>query len=114
MIDGRLAASIAAALRGLVDDVNRRRIAPEIAIARGVERLMEIIESIELPAERIRRENDEASRQMAALGNRRDAASLVARRWSNDPHAQEILAQRFRRLRRIKNKRALLVSPPKV
>jgi hypothetical protein len=80
-----------------------------VVVARGIERLRPIFEGDERPAERIRRENASALIEMASLGNSRNAAMQVARRRSTDPHTRKILAQRFRRLRRTKNKRALLV-----
>jgi hypothetical protein len=46
----------AGAVRAIIEDVERR-MAREIVIARGVERVLRIIESDELPAERYRREN---------------------------------------------------------
>ena|SRR6266404_4460123 len=95
---------LVAVVRAIVADV-RRQVAPAIVEARGVERLMAIIEGDERPAERIRRENASALFEMAALGNTRDSAWQVAKRRSDDPHTREMLAQRFRRLRR-KRKRA--------
>jgi hypothetical protein len=90
----------------IVADVERR-VATEVIVARGLERLLLIIEGDERPAERLRRENASALLEMAALGNTRDAAMQVARRRSSDPHTREMLAQRFRRLRRrVKKKRA--------
>ena len=90
---------LAAVVRAIAADVERR-VGREVVVARGVERLLPFFESDELPSERARRENVLALREMAALGDTRDAAMKVARRWSSDPHRQEILAQRFRRLRR--------------
>jgi hypothetical protein len=83
----------------------RRFVAPGVVMARGVERLMKIIDSDERPAERYRRENDAALREMAARGNSRDSARQVARLFSSDPHTREMYAQRFRELRRKKLKR---------
>jgi hypothetical protein len=103
--------AVRAATRAIIADMERR-VAPSIVEARGVERLMLLFETDERPAERIRRENALALGEMAALGNTRGAAAQVARRWSSDPHTREMLAQRFRRLRRrggTKNKRALFV-----
>jgi hypothetical protein len=97
---------LVAAVRAIVADVERR-VAREVVVARGVERLLTIIESEQRPAERIRRENTAALIEMAALGNTRDAAMQIAKRRSGDPHTRQMLAQRFRRLRRIKNKRAV-------
>ena len=89
-------------VRAIIADV-RRGITDAVVVARGVERLTAIIEGDERPAERIRRENASALQEMAAFrGNTRDAAMKIAQRWSCDPHTQEILAQRFRRLRRTK------------
>ena len=101
---------LVAAVRAIVADAGRL-VAPEIVVARGVERLMAIsyIAGDERPAERIRRENASALLEMAALGNGRDAAMRVAGRRSLDPYTRERLAQRFRRLRRTKLKRAVRV-----
>jgi hypothetical protein len=90
---------LAAVVRAIIEDVGRR-VAPAIVEARGVERLMVIIEGDERPAERYRRENAAALIEMEALGNTRDAAMRVARRWSSDPIERHNLAQRFRGLRR--------------
>jgi hypothetical protein len=90
---------LAAVVREIAADVERR-VARDVVVARGVERLLPFFESDELPTERIRRENASALREMAALGDTRDAAMKVARRLSSDPHRREMLAQRFRRLRR--------------
>jgi hypothetical protein len=92
-----------AAVREILADV-RRFVAPGIVAARGVERLLVIKEGDELPAERRRRENTSALLEMEALGNTRDAAMKVARRRSSNPHTREMLAQRFRRLRRAEKK----------
>lgn len=89
------------AVQEIIADM-QRRVAPETVLSRGLEKLEAVIESDERPAERIRRENAKALLEMAALGNTRDAAMLVARRRSSDPHTREILAQRYRRLRRAK------------
>lgn len=98
-------AGLVAAVRAIVADVERR-VAREVVVARGVERLSTIIES-ERPAERIRRENASALAEMEARGNTPNSAMQVAKLRSKDPHTREMLAQRFRRLRRIKNKRAV-------
>jgi hypothetical protein len=90
-----------AAVRGIMADIERR-VAPGIVEARGVELLAKIFESDERPAERYRRERAQALREMAALGNGRNTASQVAKRWSNDPSTRQRLAQRFRDLRRKK------------
>jgi hypothetical protein len=90
---------LAAVVRAIALDA-QRRVALEVVVARGLERLSPFIESEELPSERARRENAAALREMAALGDTRDAAMKVARRMSSDPHKREMLAQRFRRLRR--------------
>jgi hypothetical protein len=99
---------LAAAVREIVADVERR-VAPSIIVARGVERLtLLLFDTDERPAERIRRENASALLEMAARGNTRDAAMKVAKLRSQDPHTRQMLAQRFRRLRRrTKNKRTL-------
>lgn len=77
--------------------------APAVAVARGVQRVLAIIEPDERPAERIARENAAMLAEMAALGNTRSAATIVAMRRSSDPNARYNLAQRLRRLRRNKN-----------
>src|SRR5437868_5937625 len=66
---------LVAVVRAIVADA-ARRVAPAIVVARGVERLMAIIEG-ERPAERIRRENASALQEMAALGDTRDSAWQV-------------------------------------
>lgn len=93
-------ADIERIVRGIVADADRR-VMREVVVARGIERIEQLLDGNgELPSERIRRENAAALVEMAACSNRRDAAKQVARRWSSDPHTQNILAQRFRRLRR--------------
>jgi len=94
-------AAVERAVRAIVADVERR-MARAVVVARGVERLKAIVEGDERPAERYRRENDAALREMAARGNSRDSARQVARLFSSDPHTREMLAQRFRGLRRQK------------
>ncbi len=103
----RLQSEFRRVVRTIIGDMERQ-VAPGIVEARGVERLMMIVERDELPAERMRRENAAAMREMEALGNTRDSAMQIAKRRTENPHTQEILAQRFRRLRRTKNKRAVL------
>jgi hypothetical protein len=93
---------LAAAVRQIVADVERR-VAPAIVVARAIERLKRLLfDTDELPSERISREGAAALAEMAALGNSRDAAMKVAKRRSRDPHTQQMLAQRFRRLLRKK------------
>jgi hypothetical protein len=95
---------LVAAVRAIIADV-RKGITDAVVEARGVERLMAIsyIAGDERPVERYRRENASALLEMAAFrGNTRDAAIKIAERRTSDPHTQEILAQRFRRLRRTK------------
>ena len=100
---------LVAVVRAIIADVGRS-VAPAIVEARGVERFAAILEGdAARPAERIRRENASALLEMAALGNGRDAAMRVAGRRSLDPYTRERLAQRFRRLRRTKLKRAVRV-----
>jgi len=86
-------------VRGIVADV-RRGVTDAVVVARGVELLGELIEGDERPAERYRRENAEALREMSARGNSRAAARQVARLFSSDLNTQQTLAQRFRGLRR--------------
>jgi hypothetical protein len=97
-----LNAAIKSAVREIIRDVTERRLATEIAIARGVERIVAIVKDDEPAGRRIARENVVALREMAALGNGRDAAMRVARRHSDDPLQREVLAHRWRRLRRMK------------
>jgi hypothetical protein len=87
-----------AAVNDIADEANRFLRA--IVVARGVQKLLAILDNDARPAERNRRENASALREMAALGDSRDAAMKVARRRSDDPHRQQILAQRFREARR--------------
>lgn len=96
-------------VRSIIADI-RRGIPDAVVVARGVERFAAILEGDdERPAERIRRENAAALAAMAALGNTRNAAWQVAGRWTKDPHDRKIRAQRLRRLRLTKKKRALRV-----
>src|SRR5882757_8951749 len=95
----QLRRDLAPIVRAIIADVERR-VTREVVVARGVERLLLVIEGDERPAERQRRENASALREMAALGNTRDAARKVAARRSKDPHTRKMLAQNFRRLRR--------------
>jgi hypothetical protein len=93
---------IVAAVRLIISDV-QRSVAPAIAEARFFQCLDQVIEEREArTAERYRKENAEALREMAALGNARGAALKVAQRRSKDPSVQHRLAQRFRRLLREK------------
>ena len=101
----QLRRELAPIVRAIIADVERR-VAHAVVEARAIERLSLIIEGDELPAERHRRENAVAIAEMERLGNTRDAATIVARRWSDNPHRQEMLAQRFRRLRRKKKRTA--------
>ncbi|WP_342728872.1 hypothetical protein AAFG07_20855 [Bradyrhizobium sp. B097] len=87
-------------VRAIVADVERR-VATEVVVARGVERLLTVIDGgEEIPSERQQRENAAAMAELQRLGNGPHAAMKLARRWSNDPHRQQMLAQHFRRLRR--------------
>jgi hypothetical protein len=81
-----------------------RGVVRSVVIARGVEWLLRIGESHELPSERIRRENAEALRAMDALGNTPASAWKVAARYSTNPHTRLMYAQRFRRCRRRRHK----------
>ena len=90
-----------AAVTAIVDEAGRASRA--VVVGRGVQRLLAIFEGAEIPSERNRQENIAALRQMAELGNTRDAAMKVARRMSSNPHRQKILAQRFREVRRRQN-----------
>jgi hypothetical protein len=102
--DPRLADQYWGVLSAVFADVDRG-VMRQVAMARGVERLLKIGENDERPAERIQRENAEALREMDELGNTRDAAWKVAGRRSKDPHTRLILAQRFRRARRRRPRR---------
>lgn len=104
--DPRRAAIYRAVLLAVLADADRG-VARQVVLARGVERLLMIGESDERPAERIQRENAAALHAMKERGNTRGAAMKVAKLFSKDPHTREILAQRFRRLRRAKTKRAV-------
>jgi hypothetical protein len=91
---------LADAVRAIITDVERN-MAPAIVEARGIERIRLLMDPNELPSQRIRRENAAALAEMAAIGNARAAAGRVADRWApRDPHRRDMLAQRFRRLRR--------------
>ncbi|QDW38748.1 hypothetical protein FFI89_017320 [Bradyrhizobium sp. KBS0727] len=95
---------LAPIVRAIIADVGRR-MTPAVVEARAFERLAKIVRGgDELPAERYRRENAGAIAEMEQLGNSRDAAMIVARRRSDNPHTQEMLAQRFRGLRRKKKR----------
>lgn len=96
-------------VKSIVADV-QRRVATEVIVTRGVERLAVVIDGgDELPTERHRRENEDAMAEMERCGNGRDAAMKVARRWSSNPHEQQMLAQRFRRERLKRKKRTEFV-----
>jgi|ERR1700692_4144630 hypothetical protein len=101
---------IVAAVRLVISDI-QRSVAPAIAEARFFQCLDQVLEEREArTTERSRRENAEALREMEALGNTRDAAMKVARRRApGNPLRQKILAQNYRKIRRLKNKRARLV-----
>ena len=90
---------IVAAINAIADDEAKHK-TRAIVVARGYELLRPIIEDDESPGERYRREGAQALREMAALGNRRGAASEVARRWSKDPRKRYRLGQWFRKLLR--------------
>src|SRR5260221_2646402 len=92
---------LVAVVRRLISDV-RRSVAPAIAEARFFEGWKAIrAEDTESPAERCRRENAEALRVMAALGNGRGAALKAAQRaYPTNPSAHHRVAHRFRRLLR--------------
>jgi hypothetical protein len=92
---------LVAAVNAIIDDA-ARQMSRAVVVARGIERLRPIFEGDERPAERWRRENAQALREMEALGNGPGAATKVAQRWSDNPDAHHRLAQRFRRLRRAK------------
>jgi hypothetical protein len=87
------------AINAIADDEASGR-ARSIVVARGYERLQPFVEGDESPAERYRREGTKALREMAALGNKRGAASIVANRWSKDPRRRHRLGQWFRKLLR--------------
>jgi len=93
---------IVAVVRLLISDI-RRSVAPAVAEARFFESWDAIrADNSEAPAERCRRENAQALRIMAGLGNARGAALKAAERLSDDPSAHHRLSQRFRRLLREK------------
>ncbi len=93
-------ARLTAAVREIVADVADRRLSAAVAVARGVERLRALMDDEPATAERIRRENEAALAEMAKLGNKREAAMIVAGRRTDDPHRRVMLAQRFRQARR--------------
>jgi hypothetical protein len=101
---------IVAAVRLIISDI-QRSVAPAIAEARFFQCMDQVLEEREASTtERYRRENAEALREMEALGNTRDAAMKIARhRAPGNPERQKILAQNYRKMRRVKNKRARLV-----
>jgi hypothetical protein len=90
---------IVVAINAIADD-EARRMARSIVVSRGYERLRPFIEDDESPSERYRREGARALREMAELGNRRGAATEIAKRWSKDPRKQHRLGQWFRKLLR--------------
>jgi hypothetical protein len=59
----QLRRDLAPIVRAIIADVERR-VTPDVVVARGVQRLLIVIEGDERPAERIRRENDAALREM--------------------------------------------------
>jgi hypothetical protein len=92
---------LVSAVRLLISDV-QRSVTPAVAEARFFQR-WEMIQAdgAEGPAERCRRENEDAMIYMAALGNARGVALKAAKRaYPNDPSALHRVSQRFRRLRR--------------
>jgi hypothetical protein len=101
---------IVAAVRLMISDI-QRSVAPAIAEARFFERHDQILEERDArPAERYRKESAEVLIEMEARGNTRGAAMKVARlRAPGNPERQQILAQRYRKIRLRKNKRARLV-----
>ena len=94
---------IVSAVRQIIADT-KRDVSPAIAEARFFERWDAIrAADAESPVARSRRENAEALRVIAELGNVRGAAVKAARRVCPDnPAAHYRLAQRFRRLIREK------------
>ena len=87
-------------VRAIVADI-RRGLPDGVVVARGVDRLTDILEGDESPSERCRRENAEALPYMAALGNGRGAALKAAKRaYPNNPSAHHRVSQRFRKLLR--------------
>jgi hypothetical protein len=116
-----LAAAIAAAVRGAVLDALNRGVDVETAVARATAReIARFSNEVELPAperpaQRLHRENAELLAQLDAMGGGRDAAMKIARRTVVDPNdavAVDLMAQRIRRLRRNRTKRAVRVSRP--
>jgi hypothetical protein len=90
---------LVAVINAIADDAVMNR-ARATVVARGLQ-LLEPILAGEPHAERWRRQNADALREMAALGNARGVAQKVARRMApNNPSEQYNLAQRFRGLLR--------------
>jgi hypothetical protein len=92
---------LVAAVRLLISDI-RRSVSPAVAEARFFQSWDGIrADGVESPAERCRRENEEALRLMASLGNARGAPLKAAQRaYPHDPSSHYRVAQRFRRLLR--------------
>jgi hypothetical protein len=87
------------AVRAIVADVERR-IAPEVVIARGVERLAALIDTAERPA--VPREQMVAELvRLEQEGRGRAAPMLIARKFASvlDPVEVESLARKLRRWR---------------
>jgi hypothetical protein len=104
-------ARVADAISAAITEVTDRRIAPPVAVSRAVERILAILD--EIPTEQARLDAAYVLAELDRLGNRSAASSLARRLAPGDPHRQEILAQRFRRLRRKKANRARLPSERK-
>lgn len=111
--DGRK--TVRDAIASVVADLDKG-IAREIAVSRGVERVTRALP--ELVADNTTSKSDAAlaawgREEMKRLGDGRDAAMKAARRkFPKDPQAQEIFAQRLRRIRLREKKRAVLVCLP--
>src|SRR5260221_5052149 len=85
---------LVAAVQTLISDI-RRSVTPAVAEARFFQRWEAIrAEDAVSPAERCRRENDDALRVMASLGNVRGAALKAAQlAYPNDPSSHHSVSQ---------------------
>jgi hypothetical protein len=108
--------AVTAAIRSTVEAVLKHDAPMQVAVAAAAARILAGAPDIgpadhaERPLERLRRENATAMAQieaLAAAGRGRAACAIVARRMATnpaDPLEVEMLAQRFRRLRRDQQK----------
>ncbi len=92
---------VARALEAFLSDVNDRKLARSVAIARGARSLERIFEdSVGFGFGRDY-DYEQLCAEMVALGGKRGAASIIARRHAGgDPNAFERIARHLRRLRK--------------